>query len=86
MNDEFYDYLYSMFKDLDSCIEWYNKWKENDQDIDGHPEWSGDNCFSMRAMAGHCSVVLEIIEGNESAEYCGNYIDTKYGSEIYLNW
>lgn len=82
---DLYDYLFSVFQDIDSCIDWYNKWKENDQDIDGHPEWSGDNCFSMRAMAGHCSVVLEKMEGNKYAEYYMDYTKTKYGSKIYLN-
>jgi hypothetical protein len=76
---KFYDYLKTQFHDLTSCIEWYhctwiNKW---DQDIPGRPEW---NIFTQRAMARHCSNVLE----GKNIEQDGDcYLDTKHGPAIF---
>ena len=73
-----YDYLKSQFNDLLTAQEFYRRWRDEwKQRIPGQP------LLSLRAMAGHCSVVLEQIEGNSEAVYSGVYLDTKYGSAIY---
>lgn len=75
---EFYQYLERQFNNLEEAKEWYLKWvNEWHQDIPGHPEWSGENCFSMQAMAGHISCCLT------GEEYPGLYIGTKFGCEIF---
>lgn len=79
---DFYEFLKTQFSDLESAKKFYHNWiYENHQDIPGHPEWSDDDCFSMRAMAGHISQVLE----GKNEQYKNTYMNTKYGSEIYFS-
>jgi hypothetical protein len=73
-----YDYLRQQFTDLDSCIKWCSKWyNEWDQDIPDHPEWA----MTMRAMARHCSNVLE---GRPVDEDGLCFLDTKYGPDLFF--
>lgn len=77
---EIKEYFKTQFDNLEDAKKWYIKWKgEWDQDIPDHPEWSGDNCFSLRDMAGTISCFLT------GHMYNRNYMNTKYGSEIYLS-
>lgn len=80
---DFYDYLKSHFNDLPSAKKFFIIWRcEWEQDIPGHPEWSGGNCFSIRSMAAHISNVLEGKSRDISGLITTNYITTKYGSDI----
>ena len=81
--ENFYEYLKTQFNDLNSCKEWYRRWsREWKQEIPGHPEFP---LFSLRAMAAHCSNVLEGKITDESGDqFCTEYINTKYGPDIYF--
>ena len=79
--EEFYNYLRSKFSNLEECIQWYQKWKDNDQVI---PEYEKEE-FSLRAMAYHCSRVLEgyVMDPNLGCFTC--CATTNYGLEIYCS-
>jgi hypothetical protein len=77
--NKLYEYLRSQFSNLDECVDWYSKWVENDQEIEGF-----EGCYSMRAMAYHCSRVLEGFDDQEEGIVATSYIETKYGSSIYF--
>ncbi len=78
-NMDFYDYLRSQFNNLQEAKIFYKKWwVEWEQEI---PDYNFD-MFSLRSMAYHISKVLENEEPDNNI--CTSYIDTKYGSEIYL--
>lgn len=76
-DDGFYDWLKTQFTDLNSAKEFYKNWcgPLNQQTPFG--------CFSMRSMAHHVSNVLE---GKDCSDPGSLYYDTKYGSELYLNY
>lgn len=78
--EQFYDYLRQQFSDLEGAKAFYRKWKyEWDQELP--PDISLGH-VSLRAMAAHCSHVLE---GTMPDVGClTEYINTKYGSEIYF--
>jgi hypothetical protein len=71
----FYIYLNKKFNTLNECIDWYNKWKKT-QYI---PHYG---LISLRAMAAHCSNVLEKKAYKDN--FFTFYINTKYGSSIYF--
>ena len=78
-----FDYFKTQFVDFEGALKWYNNWRyEWDQDIPGRPEDSGENCFSMRAMAGHISLYLE---GKKEEDWNGSYFYTEYGPDLYLS-
>lgn len=79
--EEFYNYLKSKFSNLKECIQWYQKWKDNDQVI---PEYEKEE-FSLRTMAYHCSRVLEGYAIDPYLNRITSYINTKYGVEIYFS-
>ena len=72
-----YEYLKTQFSDLKSCKKWFKKWLNSDQPA------ILNTCFSMRALATHCSNVLEGKEKDNSGnELLTCYVNTKYGSDI----
>ena len=53
---DLFDYFKTQFNDLEGAKKWYKKWyREWEQDVPNYPEYSGDNGFTLRAMAGHVS-------------------------------
>lgn len=76
----FYDYLRRQFSDLETAKRWAYKWaNEMGQEI---PEFGG---MTSRAMAAHISAILDgKSEDNSGTDYLTNYLETRYGPEIYL--
>lgn len=81
MNDfDLYKYLKSQFSNLEDCKKWFREWWRNGQEIEGVPY-----DFTLRAMAYHCSMVLEGYDDDPNKEhYFTDYMETKYGLEIYF--
>ena len=76
---DLFDYFKTQFDNIEDAMKWYDNWKyEWEQEVPNHPEFSGDNIFSLRAMAGQISCFLT------GDIYDGSYISTKYGSKIYF--
>lgn len=76
-----YEYLATQFNTIDGAIEFYNKWKYDWGQMLPEEHFGGD-CYSLRAMAAHCSNVLE---GKPEPDGPTEYINTKYGSQIYFS-
>lgn len=75
---DFYDYLRTQFSTIEECHDFYQKWADEwDQEL---PEYG---LFSLRAMAAHCSNVLEGKE-SEAGYFLNSYLDTKYGTTIFF--
>lgn len=77
---DLYEYLKTQFSDIETCKAWYRKWRDED-----NQEIEGFGCISLRAMAAHCSNVLEgKTEDGSGDGFCTRYLSTKYGPEIYM--
>lgn len=71
----FYNWLGLQFNDLVGAKEFYRKWRRSQVCCYGN--------FTLRAMAYHISNVLE---GKvDESPGLSNYIDTRYGSEIFFS-
>lgn len=82
---DLFEYFKTQFKpgEIDKAKNWYIKWRDEwKQEIPGYNEFSGDNIFSFRTMAGHLSWYLQGKEGSYQ-DVVGPYRNTKYGTELY---
>ena len=83
MNEEpdLYEYLRKECPDLETAKVWIHRWaNEWGQKL----PWEKEASYTLRAMCGHVSNVLE--GGTENTGYAaGNlvYFETKYGTELY---
>lgn len=75
---EFYEWLRSQFTNIEEAKVFYSKWRHEDE------QESEYGCHSLRAMAAHVSNVLE---GKKELgeDILTNYINTKYGSDLYFS-
>ena len=78
--DYFYSFLKFYCKDLKSGIKFYNMWFKI---LDQYILFVG--LVSCRAMSAHISFVLEGYEKYPTENKLTFYLNTKYGSQIYLN-
>lgn len=78
-----YQYLHSKFSNLEQCIRFCQIWYyQNEQTFPDRPDFGH---ITLRAMAKHCSKVLEGYKKhpNHKTWYSSGHLDTKYGREIY---
>lgn len=78
---DLYEYLKKQCPDLQSAKVWIRKWAD---DWDQVLPWDDNPEFTVRAMAGHLSNVLE--GGDENTGYAlgdRSYMSTKYGIELW---
>ena len=74
---ELHTYLRTQFSDLAGAKRFMRRWLEKmDQEIPGF------GCISSRALAAHCSAVLEGSEVS-SLDTFTNYLESKYGRDLY---
>lgn len=79
------DYLYNYLRreciNLEAAKEWIAAWANEHEQV---LPWDKEAVYTMRAMAGHVSNVLE--GGTSETGYArggSSYFDTKYGSELF---
>lgn len=78
---DLYDYLREQCPDLESAKAWIHRWAEDWGQV---LPWDDKPEFTMRAMAGHLSNVLE--GGTSDTGYATgtiSYMSTKHGSDLY---
>lgn len=76
-DNEFYNWLREHFSNFEEAKKFAHKWyKEMEQE-------TPFGIFTMRAMAGHISLVLEG-KGMENDKDYSTYMNTEYGPAIYL--
>ena len=75
---KFYDWLRTHFNDLESAKKFYFKWVTEMEQL------TPFGCFSLRAMAGHMSYVLEGYKYYPENGWL-SYTETEHGSQIYLS-
>lgn len=76
-DNEFYNWLREHFSNFKEAKEFAHKWYEEMEQQTPFGE------FTMRAMAGHISLVLEG-KGMEDDKDYTTYMNTEYGPSIYL--
>lgn len=57
-----HEYFKTQFDNLEDAKKWFINWKDKNgwnQDIPGHPEWSGDNTWGWRTL---CSIISKYLE------------------------
>ena len=78
-NEELHQYLQTQFNDLAGAKKFMWYWKNDmDQSLPDGTE------LTVRAMAAHCSYVLEGINVEEGAMFV-NYLSSKYGTDLYVS-
>ena len=78
---DLYDYLRAKCPDLASAKAWIRLWADEWGQV---LPWDTEPEFTMRAMAGHLSNVLE--GGTSETGYAAghiSYMSTKYGSDLF---
>ena len=78
---DLYEYLRKECPDLESAKRWIRKWCD---DWDQVLPWDDEAEFTVRAMAGHLSHVLEGGDYDNGYAVGGfSYMATKHGTELF---
>lgn len=78
---DLYEYLREQCPDIASAKAWIYRWADEWEQV---LPWDSSAEYTMRAMAGHLSNVLE--GGTSETGYAAgeiSYTQTRYGSELY---
>jgi len=78
---DLYEYLREQCTDIESAKVWIRRWVE---EWDHVLPWDSEAEFTVRAMSGHLSNVLE--GGTSDSGYAAetmSYMETVYGSDLY---